>query len=95
MGLGALQPGHLIVILAIVLLIFGPRKLGELGKALGSGVKDFKKGADVGDSSRPGKAVSAASTATRSCLNCRAAVPQFDKFCGVCGYAMGASSGTV
>lgn len=87
MGLGALQPGHLIVILAIVLLIFGPRKLGDLGKALGGGLKEFRKGVDVGDSSRP--------AATRTCPKCQAAVPQHDRFCGVCGYAMGASSGTV
>ncbi|HEY3060303.1 MAG TPA: twin-arginine translocase TatA/TatE family subunit [Chloroflexota bacterium] len=90
MGLGALQPGHLIVILAIVLLIFGPRKLGDLGKALGGGLKEFRKGVDVGDSSRPESALS-----TRSCPNCRAAVPQHDKFCGVCGHAMTAPSGTV
>lgn len=43
MGLGALQPGHLIVILVIVLLIFGPGKLPELGKAMGEGLKELKK----------------------------------------------------
>jgi sec-independent protein translocase protein TatA len=43
MGIGALQPGHLIVILVIVLLIFGPGKLPELGKAMGEGLKELKK----------------------------------------------------
>jgi sec-independent protein translocase protein TatA len=43
MGVGALQPGHLIVILVIVLLIFGPGKLPELGKALGDGMRELKK----------------------------------------------------
>jgi len=43
MGLGALQPGHLIVILVIVLLIFGPGKLPELGKAMGEGLRELKK----------------------------------------------------
>ena len=43
MGLGALQPGHLIVILVIVLLIFGPGKLPELGKAVGDGLRELKK----------------------------------------------------
>jgi sec-independent protein translocase protein TatA len=33
---------HLLVILVIVLLIFGPKKLGELGKALGEGIRNFK-----------------------------------------------------
>ena len=43
MGIGALQPGHLIVVLVIVLLIFGPGKLPELGKAMGEGLKELKK----------------------------------------------------
>jgi sec-independent protein translocase protein TatA len=40
---GLLQPMHLIVILFIALLIFGPSKLSELGKGLGDGIKNFKK----------------------------------------------------
>jgi sec-independent protein translocase protein TatA len=39
---GLLQPMHLIVILFIALLIFGPSKLSELGKGLGQGIKNFK-----------------------------------------------------
>jgi sec-independent protein translocase protein TatA len=39
---GLLQPMHLIVILFIALLIFGPSKLAELGKGLGQGIKNFK-----------------------------------------------------
>jgi sec-independent protein translocase protein TatA len=39
---GLLQPGHLIVILAIALLVFGPRKLPELGKGLGESIRGFK-----------------------------------------------------
>jgi len=39
---GLMQPMHLIVILAICLLIFGPSKLSELGKGLGQGIKNFK-----------------------------------------------------
>ena len=34
---GILQPTHLVLILLIVLIIFGPGKLPELGKTLGSG----------------------------------------------------------
>lgn len=36
------RPMHLLVILVIVLLIFGPKKLGELGKGLGEGIRNFK-----------------------------------------------------
>lgn len=37
---------ELIVILFIALIIFGPKKLPELGKNLGKGLKSFKKGID-------------------------------------------------
>lgn len=39
---GLLQPTHLILILGIALLIFGPRKLPELGQGLGKGIRGFK-----------------------------------------------------
>jgi sec-independent protein translocase protein TatA len=39
---GLFQPLHLIVILVIVLLIFGPGKLPELGSSLGKAIKGFK-----------------------------------------------------
>lgn len=39
---GLMQPMHLIVILVIALLFFGPSKLGELGKGLGDGIRHFK-----------------------------------------------------
>ena len=38
-----LSPWHLIVILAIVLIIFGPSKLGDVGGAMGKAIRDFKK----------------------------------------------------
>lgn len=37
-------PTHLIIVLVIALLIFGPRKLPELGKGLGDGLRQFKEG---------------------------------------------------
>jgi sec-independent protein translocase protein TatA len=39
-----LTPSHLIIVLVIALLIFGPRKLPELGKGLGEGLRGFKDG---------------------------------------------------
>jgi sec-independent protein translocase protein TatA len=37
-----LQPRHLLVILGIALLMFGPKKLPELGKGLAEGIRSFK-----------------------------------------------------
>jgi sec-independent protein translocase protein TatA len=39
---GLFQPMHLLVILVISLLVFGPKKLPDLGKGLGEGIRDFK-----------------------------------------------------
>ncbi len=39
---GKLGLPELLIILAIALLIFGPRKLGDLGKGLGEGISGFK-----------------------------------------------------
>jgi sec-independent protein translocase protein TatA len=39
-----LTPTHLILVLIVALLVFGPRKLPELGKGLGEGLKGFKDG---------------------------------------------------
>ena len=39
---GLFQPTHLILVLAIALLVFGPRKLPELGQGLGKGIRGFK-----------------------------------------------------
>jgi sec-independent protein translocase protein TatA len=37
------QPMHLLLILVIALIIFGPTKLPELGSSLGKAIRDFKK----------------------------------------------------
>ncbi len=39
---GLFQPMHLLIIAGIALLIFGPKKLPELGKGLGDGIRGFK-----------------------------------------------------
>ncbi len=37
-----LQPTHLIVVLAVALVVLGPKRLPEAGRALGQGLKEFK-----------------------------------------------------
>ena len=36
-------PSHLLILLVIILIIFGPSKLGDVGGALGKAIRDFKK----------------------------------------------------
>ena len=40
---GLFQPMHLLLILIIVLIIFGPSRLPEIGEGLGKSIKGFKK----------------------------------------------------
>ena len=44
---------ELLVIVFIALLIFGPKKLGELGKGLGEGIRNFKSSMNDHNSSTP------------------------------------------
>lgn len=50
---GILQPGHLLLILFIALIVFGPKKLPELGKGLGEAIRGFKKAIDENDRPAP------------------------------------------
>lgn len=64
-----LHPAYLIILLAIVLIIFGPGKLPELGGAVGRGIKEFRKASNeiteevksqINEKESPGTANSAA-----------------------------------
>jgi sec-independent protein translocase protein TatA len=46
---GLFQPMHLLVIFGIALLVFGPKKLPELGKGIGEGIRGFKAAMNDGD----------------------------------------------
>ena len=39
---GMLQPTHLIILLAIALIVLGPKRLPDAGRALGQGLREFK-----------------------------------------------------
>jgi sec-independent protein translocase protein TatA len=39
---GLFQPMHLMLILGIAVLVFGPKKLADLGKGLGDGIRGFR-----------------------------------------------------
>jgi sec-independent protein translocase protein TatA len=48
-----LAPTHLIILLAIILLLFGPSKLGDISGTLGKSIHDFKKAMNEPDTSGP------------------------------------------
>jgi len=51
--LGPIGPTELILIILIIVIIFGARKLPELGKSLGEGIKNFRKSISSKEKERP------------------------------------------
>ena len=43
---GLESPTHLIIVLVVILLLFGAKRIPELARGLGAGVREFKKGAE-------------------------------------------------
>ena len=56
---GLFQPMHLLVIFGTALLVFGPKKLPQLGKGIGEGIRGFKS-AIKAEEDKPAIAMSAA-----------------------------------
>ncbi|MGO9882442.1 MAG: twin-arginine translocase TatA/TatE family subunit [Solirubrobacteraceae bacterium] len=51
------NPFHLLIIALVVLMLFGAKRLPEMGRALGSGMREFKDGVLGRDQSAPGHAM--------------------------------------
>lgn len=51
--MGSLSITHWLIVLVIVVLIFGTKKLANIGKDLGSAVKGFKEGVKEGSGDKP------------------------------------------
>jgi sec-independent protein translocase protein TatA len=47
---GLASPSHLIIVLALVLLLFGAKRIPELAKGLGTGIKELREGISTGES---------------------------------------------
>jgi len=50
---GLFQPWHLVVILLVALLLFGPKRLPELGKGIGDGLRALKESMKPHDQTKP------------------------------------------
>jgi sec-independent protein translocase protein TatA len=53
--MGSFSPVHWLIVIVIVLLVFGPGRLAGVGKGLGEGIRQFKKGLndDAPDDDKP------------------------------------------
>jgi sec-independent protein translocase protein TatA len=49
MGEGLFSPLHILLIVGIALLLFGPSKFAALGKGLGEGIRNFKSAMKEGE----------------------------------------------
>jgi sec-independent protein translocase protein TatA len=51
--MGAMSIGHWLIVLVVVLLVFGPKRLGDVGKGLGQGLKGLREGLSNKDADPP------------------------------------------
>ena len=51
---GLASPSHLIIVLVVVLLLFGAKRIPELAKGLGMGVKELREGFSSGGNTNAG-----------------------------------------
>jgi len=87
MGLPNIGPIELIIILAVLLLVVGPRRLPEMGQAVGKTIREFRKAStEVTDSATvtsdaktvsPAAAVTATASASPAPVPAPVAVPAF------------------
>jgi sec-independent protein translocase protein TatA len=76
----------LIIILVIALLLFGPRRLPELGESIGKAIKSFKKAHDDPESMAAKPEIPPSTTAqAATCPQCHKALTGEFAFCPHCG----------
>jgi sec-independent protein translocase protein TatA len=47
--MGTMSIGHWLIVLVVVLLVFGPKRLGDVGKGLGQGLRGLREGLNAKD----------------------------------------------
>jgi sec-independent protein translocase protein TatA len=86
-----IQPTHLILILVVALIVFGPSRLPEIGRSFGSMLREFQtatreasQGLTQDLAAPPAKKVE---PVTVPCKNCTRPIQPGSKFCPECGAA--------
>ena len=103
-----LQPIHLIVILVVALLIFGPKRLPEIGRYIGKTLTEFRAGTQeltqnlreeinqpAQQTTPPVPAqpnVTASTDSGNFCTQCGVPNASEARFCGNCGHALAAKA---
>ncbi len=82
--------GTIVIILVIVLILFGPRRLPELGESIGKAIRSFKKAHDEPEiqapkEETPGTAAHTAAPQASTCPQCQKALTGEFAFCPHCG----------
>ena len=84
--------GPILIILLIVLILFGPKRLPELGDSIGKAIKSFKKAHDDPENLPKQEAGGASSTASASqaatCPSCQKELGGEFAFCPHCGHRL-------
>jgi sec-independent protein translocase protein TatA len=86
--MGALQPGHLVLILLVVLIVFGPGKMSSIGTDMGRAVREFRRATEdpnESESPKPLAVATAPTSATGTCASCTATNAADAGFCASCG----------
>jgi sec-independent protein translocase protein TatA len=89
-----LQPTHLILVLVVAVLIFGPSRLPEIGRSFGSTLREFQKGMKEATEGLSGEVTAAPASkenSTIACTSCGKAIQMGAKFCPECGAAQSAA----
>jgi len=82
--------GPILIILLIVLILFGPRRLPELGESIGKAIKGFKKAHDepLPPPEVTGNAQTGATAAPGACPQCHKDLGGEFGFCPHCGHRL-------
>jgi sec-independent protein translocase protein TatA len=60
MGFGSIGAGELLILLLVILLVFGPKRLPEMGRSLGKGMREFKNSVTKDDHHQPAELTASA-----------------------------------
>ena len=85
-----LSPAKILIVVLLIVVFFGAKKIPEIAQGFGKGIREFKKATRETGEDEPGPAPAAAapSGGTMSCCFCGSRIPRETKFCPTCGKSL-------